>query len=94
MSTRLAQLVRRARRLAAERDRLIDSLAAEWTRALKGQKLSPEDLEEFWAGLTEDAVRHAARTGDPAWSPEAWRGGAQAVVARVRQRVEARLRGR
>lgn len=94
MSTRLAQLVRKARRLAAERDRLIESLAAEWARALKEQKLSRADLEEFWAGLTEDAVRQAARAGDGAWPPEAWRGGAQAVVARIREKVEARLRGR
>jgi len=59
MAPRLADLVRKARRLASERDRLIDSLAEEWTRALRGQGLSPTDLDELWAGLTEDAVRSA-----------------------------------
>ena len=47
MAPRLADLVRKARRLASERDRLIDSLAQEWTRALRGQGLSRSDLEEL-----------------------------------------------
>ena len=57
MAAKLAELIRRARRLAAERDRLIETMAAEWTHALRGQQLSAADLEEFWAGLAEDAVR-------------------------------------
>lgn len=90
MASRLADLIRKARRLAAERDRLIDSLAADWTRALRGQGLSPSDLEELWAGLTEDAVRR----GHPAegkWTNQAWRVEAQEVIARVRAKVEAAL---
>jgi len=90
----LADLVRKARRLAAERDRLIDALAAEWTRALRGQRLSPADLEELWAGLTEDAVRRAGRSGDGRRPAPAWRREAQEVVARIREKVEAALRER
>ena len=36
MPSRLADLIRKARRLAAERDRLIEELTAEWTHALRG----------------------------------------------------------
>src|SRR2546427_4076864 len=81
---RLADLVRKARRLAAERDRLIEALAVEWARALKGQRLSAADLDELWAGLTEDAVRRrgeargAGRVAH-AWAPR--RGPPLAVTA-------------
>ncbi len=92
MAPRLADLVRKARRLASERDRLIESLAEEWTRALRGQGLSRSDLEELWAALTEDAVRRAGRTAG-SWSAQAWRREAQEVVARVREKVEAALDG-
>jgi hypothetical protein len=92
MAPRLADLVRKARRLASERDRLIESLADEWTRALRGQALSAADREELWAALTEDAVRRAGRSGGQ-WSAQAWRREAQEVVARVREKVEAALDG-
>ncbi|MBI4593320.1 MAG: hypothetical protein HY728_03820 [Candidatus Rokubacteria bacterium] len=88
---RLADLVRKARRLAAERDRLIEALAAEWTRALRGQRLSPADLDELWAGLTEEAVRRAGQADGDRWPRAAWRREAQEVIARVRERVEAAL---
>ena len=91
MTPRLADLVRKARRLAAERDRLVEALAAEWTRALRGQRLSEADLDELWAGLTEEAVRRAGRTQDGRWTPQAWRREAQEIVTRVRERVEAAL---
>jgi len=91
VSPRLADLVRKARRLAAERDRLVEALAAEWTKALRGQHLSEDDLDEFWAGLTEEAVRRAARGADARWTVQAWRREAQEIVARVRERVEAAL---
>jgi hypothetical protein len=91
VSQRLADLVRKARRLAAERDRLIDALAAEWTRALRGQNLTTTDLDELWAGLTEEAVRRAGQGEGGAWSPQAWRQEAHEVIARVRERVEAAL---
>ena len=91
MAPRLADLVRKARRLAAERDRLIDALAAEWTRALRGQKLSAADLDELWAGLTEEAVRRRARTAQ-SWTAQAWRREAHEVIARVREKVEAAIR--
>jgi hypothetical protein len=92
MAPRLADLVRRARRLSAERDRLIDSLATEWARALRGQRLTPTDLDELWAALTEDALRQ--RTGDARWTAQAWRQEAREVIARVREKVEATLRER
>ncbi len=88
---RLADLVRKARRLAAERDRLVEGLAAEWARALRGQNLSPTDLDELWAGLTEEAVRRSAQAGGD-WPRQAWRREAHEIIARVRERVEAALR--
>jgi hypothetical protein len=91
VTPRLADLVRKARRLAAERDRLVELLAAEWARALQGQRLSEADREELWAGLSEEAVRRAGRMRDSRWSAQAWRREAQEIVARVRDRVEATL---
>ena len=91
MASRLADLIRRARKLATERDRLIDSLAADWARALRGQGLSPADLEELWAGLTEDAVRRRGDVGEGKWSAQAWRAEANAVVTRVCAKVAASL---
>jgi hypothetical protein len=92
--SRLADLIRRARRLASERDRLIEALVAEWTRALRGQRLTTADLDELWAGLTEEAVRRGSATGEGRWSAQAWRAEAQEVIGRVRARVEAALRER
>jgi len=89
---RLADLVRKARRLAAERDRNIEALAADWARALRGQNVSAADLEELWAGLLEEAVRRGGRAADGAGGTQAWRREAQEVIARVRERVEAALR--
>jgi hypothetical protein len=95
VAPRLAELVRKARRLSAERDRLIDGLAAEWTRALRGQRFSAADLDELWAGLTEEAVRRAGKTEDlaegGAVAAQAWRREAQEVIARLREKVEAQL---
>jgi len=92
--SRLADLIRRARRLAAERDRLVESLAADWARALRGQRLSATDLDELWAGLTEEAVRRGGAAGDGRWTAQAWRAEAQDVIGRVRAKVEAALRER
>jgi hypothetical protein len=92
--SRLADLIRRARRLASERDRLIEALAADWVRALRGQRLSASDLEELWAGLTEEAVRRGGAIGEGRWTPQAWRAEAQEVIGRVRAKVEAALRER
>ena len=93
MPSRLADLVRRARRLSAERDRLIDSVATEWTRALRGQRLTAADLDELWAALTEDALRQRL-PDDNKWTPQAWRQETREVIARVREKVEASLRDR
>ena len=94
MPSRLADLIRRARRLASDRDKLVESLAADWARALRGQRLSATDLDELWAGLTEEAVRRGGASGDGRWTAQAWRAEAQEVIARVRAKVEAALRER
>ena len=94
MPSRLADLIRRARRLATERDRLVEALVTEWTRALRGQRLTATDLDELWAGLTEEAVRRGSAAGEGRWSAQAWRAEAQEVIGRVRARVEAALRER
>jgi hypothetical protein len=93
MASRLADLVRRARRLSAERDRLTDSVVTEWTRALRGQRLTPADMDELWAALTEDALRQRM-PGDGKWTAQAWRQETREVIARVREKVEASLRVR
>ena len=93
MPSRLADLVRRARRLSADRDRMIDAVATEWARALRGQRLTATDLEELWAALTEDALRQTV-PGDGKWSTQAWRQETREVIARVREKVEASLRER
>ena len=93
MPSRLADLVRRARRLSAERDRMIDAVAAEWARALRGQRLTATDLDELWAALMEDALRQTI-PGEGKWSAQAWRQETREVIARVREKVEASLRER
>jgi hypothetical protein len=93
MASRLADLVRRARRLSAERDRLIEAVATEWTRALRGQRLTPADLDELWAALTEDALRQRI-PGDGKYTSQVWRHETREVIARVREKVEAQLRER
>jgi hypothetical protein len=89
MPARLAELIRRARRLASERDRLVDELAREWTAALRGQHLAPTDLDELWAGLTEAAVRRLGRSRPQ--SAQALRVEAADVIMKVREKVEAAL---
>ena len=93
MPSRLADLIRTARRLAAERDRLVDAVASEWVRALRGQRLSRSDLEELWAALTEEALRRSVQSFGSTWSQAVVREEAEEVVARVRAKVEATLDG-
>lgn len=92
MAPRLADLIRKARRLASDRDRLVETLAADWARALRGQKLSATDLDELWGALTEEAIRRAGQTLDPKWTPPVVRQEAEEVISRVREKVEAALR--
>jgi hypothetical protein len=84
-------MIRKARRLAAERDRMLDSLALELARALVGQQLTRSDLEELWAALTEEALRRAGQTLDQKWTAPAVRQEAEDVMGRLRQKVEAAL---
>jgi hypothetical protein len=88
---RLPELIRRARRLALERDRLVHELAREWSAALRGQGFSPRDLDALWEGLTEEAVRRLLRSPSGAVGAEAIRREANEVIARVKERVEAEL---
>jgi len=91
MAPRLPELIKRARRLALERDRLVQELAREWSAALRGQGFSPRYLDELWAGLTEDAVRRLLRARGEGASVEAIRREAHEVIARVKERVETEL---
>ena len=91
MPPRLPELVKRARRLALERDRLVQELAREWGSALKGQGFSPRDLDELWAGLTEEAVRRLLRSASLNADAAAIRREAHEVITRVKERVEALL---
>ena len=91
MPPRLPELIRRARRLALERDRLVQELAREWSAALKGQGFTPKDLEELWAGLTEEAVRRLLRAATGSVDAAAIRREAHEVITRVKERVEALL---
>ncbi len=91
MPPRLPELVKRARRLALERDRLVQELAREWSSALKGQGFSRKDLEELWAGLTEEAVRRLLRSAVSGAGAAAVRREAHEVITRVKERVEALL---
>ena len=91
MAPRLPDLVRRARKLALERDRLVQELAREWSAALKGQGFTPRDLDELWAGLTEEAVRRLLRSDVAAAGAAALRRETLEVMTRVKERVEALL---
>ncbi len=91
MPPRLPELIKRARRLALDRDRLIQELARDWIAALKGQGFSPRDLDELWAGLTEEAVRRLAKGATRGAGADAIRREANEVIARVKERVESEL---
>jgi len=90
VAPRLPELIKRARRLALERDRLVQELARDWSTALKGQGFSPRDLEELWAGLSEEAVRRLLRSGSGVDAATVRRE-AHEVITRVKERVEALL---
>ena len=91
MPPRLPELIKRARRLALERDRLVQELAREWSSALRGQGFSPRDLDELWAGLTEEAVRRLLRSASGEVDAAAIRRETHEVITRVKERVEALL---
>ena len=91
MAPRLPELIKRARRLAHERDRLVADLAREWSAALRGQGLTRRDLDELWAGLTEETVRRLLQTDARAAGGDAIRHEAREIIARVRARVESEL---
>ena len=84
---RLSGVIQRAKTLAAERDRLVEELSTEWTNALRGQGLSAQDLDELWAGLTEEAVRRLRNSFKGRWPAEAIRKESAQVIGLVRARV-------
>jgi hypothetical protein len=91
MPPRVSELIRRARRLALERDRLVHEVAREWSAALRGRGLSVRDLDELWEGLTEEAVRRLLRSPIGSAGSEAVRRETHEVITRVRERVETEL---
>ncbi|MBI4608090.1 MAG: hypothetical protein HY726_03675 [Candidatus Rokubacteria bacterium] len=93
MGASLAELVRHARELSAERDRLVEGIANRWAEAFWGQPLSPADREELWAALAEEAVRALLKERPRQWASEAVRQEASEIIARVRARVERLLSG-
>ena len=88
MPSRLAELIKRARRLAAERDRLVQELAAEWARPCAASGCRPR----IWKSCGPVSPRRpCARQLPPARAsgrPQAWRAEAHEVIARVKERVE------
>lgn len=92
MASRLADLIRRARRLATERDRMVESLADDWAGALREQGLTRADLDELWAAMIEEALKRAGRLLDGKWSSQAVRQETEEVVTRLKARVEAALK--
>lgn len=93
-ASRIPDLIRRARRMSEQRDRLVASLARQWADALRGQGFSAQDLDELWAGLVEEAVRQLQRSGKGRWPLEAVRREAVGVVREVRERVTRELSSR
>lgn len=93
MAASLTELIRHARDLSAERDRLVEAIAARWAEALRGQPLSPGDREELWAALAEEAARALLTERPQRWGGEAVRQEVSEVIARVRARVEQALSG-
>ena len=70
---------------------VVPGWARDWSSALKGQGFSPRDLEELWAGLTEEAVRRLLRSGGGGVDAPTVRREANEVITRVKERVEALL---
>jgi len=93
MAASLAELIRHARDLSAERDRLVEAVATRWAEVLRGQPVSPAEREELWAALAADAVRALLTERPRRWGGEAVRQEASEVIARVRARVEQVLGG-
>jgi hypothetical protein len=85
--SRLPGLIRRAKALAAERDRLVEELSGEWTAALRDQRLSAQDLDELWAGLTEEVVQRLRGSLGGRWPAEAIRKESVEVINRMKDRV-------
>jgi len=89
MPSRLADLIRKARRLAAERDRLIDGLARTG-RAPSAARACRAPTSTSCGGARRGRRAPRPAGGDSKWTPQAWRHETQDVVARLRKRVEPR----
>ena len=91
MPPRLPELIKRARRSGPRPGPAHPGAGAGLDRRAQGQGFSPRDLEELWAGLTEEAVRRLAKESTQSASAETIRREANEVIARVRERVEGEL---
>lgn len=92
MSSRLEQLLGRARELAAQRDQLVTQVAEEWAQALRNQPVSEEDLGELLDGLTEEAARRIRRERKGEWSSQAIQKAANRVASLIRERLRQDLK--
>jgi hypothetical protein len=81
----------KARRPRPSATGFVQELAREWTKALRGQGFSARDLDELWAGLTEETVRRLLQTEARVAGGDAIRHEAREIIARVRARVESEL---
>ena len=92
MTSRLEQLLGRARELAGERDRLINQVAQDWAQVLRGQPVSEQDLGVLLDGLTEEAVRRIRREQKGQWSSQAIQKTASRVASLIRERLRQDLK--
>ena len=91
MAPRLPELIKRARRLALDRDRLMQELARDWSRRAQGAGLLAAGPRRALGGLDRGSGAAAAKESTQSAGAETIRREANEVIARVRERVEGEL---